>query len=76
MLYLTEEEVIGITGRKRPDAQLRWFTRNGFTAKQRGDRTVLVSRKHFEEVMCGAGNSGPRRKTAQPNFEALKKHGT
>ena len=58
-----------MTGRKRPDAQLRWLRMNGFRALQRADGMPLVSRAHFESMM--EGSAAHRDRPAEPDFEAL-----
>ena len=71
MLYLTEHELVGITGKVRPSAQLRWLRSEGFIAKRRADGSVLVSRRHYEEVMGGANSAARDRRKRTPNFGAL-----
>lgn len=69
-LFLSENEVRGVTGRVKPSAQLRWLSQAGINAKRRADGTVLVSRRHYEDVMAG-GSSRQRRAGREPDFSAL-----
>lgn len=69
-LHLTKAELRDVTGYKRPDAQLRWFRKNGFVALQRADGMPLVSRAHFEAMMGAA--TGRKGAEPEPDFEALK----
>ena len=50
-IYLTGDEVRGITGRSKASAQIRWFMEHGFVVLPRADGTPLVSRAHFEGRM-------------------------
>ncbi len=68
-INLTPVEVIAVTGRIKPSAQLRWFQQMGFVVLLRADGKPLVSRAHFEAKMGGAAGSKPQ--TYTPNFGAL-----
>lgn len=70
LLYLTMDEIRGVTGRVKFGAQIRWFRHNGFTVLQRADGIPLISRAHFEARM---GGLGPRARSHefQPNLGAL-----
>lgn len=52
-LYLTHDELTGITGAKRRARQVEWLRENGFQFKTRVDGSLLVSRRHYEHVMGG-----------------------
>lgn len=52
-ICLTKEEIIKITGRKKPSAQIKYLRSQGFTVVPRADGTPLVSRNHFEAMMGG-----------------------
>lgn len=69
-IYLTEQEIVGITNYRRSSAQLRWLREQGFKAKLRADRTVLVSRAHFERVMGAIMEVKPEH-DPEPRFDAL-----
>ena len=69
-INLTSIELVQITGRVKPAAQIRWFRKNGFTALLRADGKPLVSRAHFEAKM-GGFLSGSKPRDYKPNFGAL-----
>ena len=69
-VYLTQDEIIEITGRVKPSAQYRWLNANGFTAKLRADGRPLVSRAHFLLVMDGQ-LPGSKPLDYEPDFGAL-----
>lgn len=70
LIYLTLDEIKGITGRIKSVAQIRWFRQNGFTVLQRADGMPLISRAHFE-VKMGGFQAGSKSQNYQPNLGAL-----
>lgn len=62
--FLTDAELRRIADPlKQPAAITRWFQRSGFEVKRKPNGMPLVSRAHFEHVMCGhrpgpAGDDG------------------
>jgi hypothetical protein len=69
-IYLTEEELKGISGYSIQSAQFKWLRQNGFTTLKRADGKPLVSRAHFEAKMGGLLSSS-KPKNHEPNFGAL-----
>jgi len=70
-LTLTPEELIDLTHRTRPKAQLRALRAMGIEARQRPDGSVAVLRTAVEASMGGATpNRNTIRKT-EPDWEAL-----
>jgi hypothetical protein len=54
-LLLSPEEIAGLTGKHRSDAQMRALKRMGIAFKQRPDGSVAVLRRHVEaEMGCGS----------------------
>jgi hypothetical protein len=70
-IYLTEEELIGITGLRRKRAQFNWLIKNGFKAIMRADGKPIVSRTHFESVMGGINTALKRLRAPEPDYSAL-----
>ena len=70
LIYLTAEELKGITGYSTPSAQVRWLQMNGFTVLLRGDGKPLISRAHFEIKMGGFLNP-TKQQEYQPNLGAI-----
>lgn len=69
-IYLTIEEVKGITGRVKASAQIRWLRQQGFTVLQRADGVPLISRAHFESKMGGLLGLS-KSKEYEPNYGAI-----
>jgi hypothetical protein len=69
-INLTPVELIAVTGRIKPSAQLRWLQQMGFVVLLRADGKPLVSRAHFEAKMGGAV-TGSKPQASTPNFGAL-----
>ena len=69
-INLTTQEIIDITGRSKPSAQIRWLQRLGFTVLQRADGKPLISRAHFEFKMGGTSDRS-KAQTYEPNFGAI-----
>lgn len=70
-LCLTVEELQEITGRVKYSAQARRLRQHGFTFKLRADGMPLVSRNHFEAVMCGEGRP-TKYPDVQPDFSIFQ----
>ncbi len=64
------KEACGYRGERQPQARtlIRWLRENGFRYKLGLDGYPLVSRAHYEAVMCGAPRAKP---PAEPNLEWL-----
>ena len=70
-ICLTIAELQEITGRVKASAQARWLRQHGFTFKLRADGMPLVSRNHFEAVMCGEGRP-TKSPDVQPDFSIFQ----
>ncbi len=68
-LFLTPTDLQDLTGFKRPTAQRRWLTRNGYRFDVRGDGRPAVL---VEEVRSKVGR-GTR--TSGPDLSALERLG-
>ena len=66
---MTSDELVALTGFKRPSAQARWLTRNGwkFTVNGLGEPVVAVA-EMSRRLVSGAGAAGARK---EPNFGVL-----
>jgi len=69
-ICLTNEEIIIITGRKKPSAQIKYLRSQGFTVIPRADGTPLVSRTHFEVMMSG-GHYSSNPQNFEPDFSSF-----
>jgi hypothetical protein len=69
--FLTEQEVVELTGKQRHRAQVRALARMGIQCRVRPDGRPIVSRLAFERAMGGSMNTA---RQVEPDFEAL--HGT
>lgn len=69
-ICLTKEEIIKITGRKKPSAQIKYLRSQGFTVIPRADGTPLISRTHFEAMMGGSHYSS-KPQNFEPNFTSF-----
>lgn len=65
-MFLTEEEVVWLTGYKSPSKQIAWLTRQGFVFRIAADGHPRVATAHVLKLM-GATSPGGHKKT-QPNF--------
>ena len=71
-MFLTDDEVVALTGRQRKPAQARVLTFMGIEHRLRPDGSVAVARSHVEKLFGAAIYTGkPKRKT-QPNFDLVK----
>lgn len=69
-IYLTEQEIRGLTGKIRYKAQLRALKGMGIDAKERPDGSLAVSRLAYERAMGGLPAVHQQR-DEEPDFDAL-----
>ncbi len=67
-IYLTDEEIEEITGKRRYRAQARALARMGIECRVRPDGRPIVSRAAFERAMGGTNTSTQ----AEPDFSVLR----
>lgn len=70
-VLLTEDELILLTGRRRPSAQIRALRNMGIEHRVRPDGTPAVSRAHVESLLSGARHHSIVDEGAEPNWEAM-----
>ena len=73
-MFLTKEQIIELTGRKRISSQLQWLIKHGwrFVKNANGRPIVLAS---YAESMLGLGCIQSQQAEAyKPNFDAIRKH--
>lgn len=70
-LFLSAEELVELTGRKRGKEQREALDSMGIRWKLNAAGDTLVGRRHVEEVFCGAGSSTPGSDRKRPDFSAL-----
>lgn len=68
--FLSQDEVFGITKRRRWTAQLRVLRELGFTARPDGDGRPLVLRSHVE-AKFGIHHEHRARKFSEPDWTYL-----
>ena len=71
-IYLTAQELQGITGFVKASAQVRSLRQMGFQFVLRADGSPLVSRTHFEKLLGGAGLLPPPSAAAEPDYSSLQ----
>jgi len=69
-MFLTEQELVALTGRSRRAAQVRALYFMGIEHKVRPDGTVAVLRAHVDKVMGGEVYDY-QQKTTEPNWSAI-----
>lgn len=69
-MFLSHDEIAGLTGRKRKDAQARALKFMGIEHRIRPDGSVAVLRHHVEHELGMVENKASR-KEATPNWPAL-----
>ena len=63
-LHLTDDELIGLTHRRRPSAQARALQVMGVPYRTRPDGTLLVGRIAAERALTGPAPAEPQRQAA------------
>lgn len=71
-MFLTGDEIIDLTGKKRRSAQMKELNSLGITHKVRGDGSLVVLRSHIENELDGKSRvSLESVKDTQPNWEGM-----
>lgn len=70
MMFLTPDEIIALTARKRASAQQRALNAMGIDHRIRPDGTVLVLRSHVEQSL-GGNIVQAKRQRIEPNWNAV-----
>jgi hypothetical protein len=74
-MFLTDDEVISLTGRKRRDAQVKALRYMGIEHRTRADGSVVVLAEHVNKILGGIPTTEkPLRDKVEPNWEALQRH--
>lgn len=68
-MFLTNDEIIELTGRTRCDAQKKQLLMMGIEHKSRADGSLAILRSHVEQEFSGIVT--PVKKQFKHNFEAL-----
>lgn len=72
---LSQGELVKLTGRRRPSAQIRWLSDHHWAYAVDSDGNPVVAAAEFEAQMCtGATRRGAHR-IVGPNFAALDRLG-
>jgi Domain of unknown function (DUF4224) len=67
-LILSKEELVVLTGRERPTAQVRVLRHLGICHNTRPDGSLVVDRSHYETIVRGAASVAPPSKRAAINW--------
>lgn len=68
-MFLTEDDLIGLTGFIRPSKQIAWLQREGFKFRVAADGHPRVLRDHVLKLM-GVTDIATRRRS-EPDFSSL-----
>lgn len=69
-LFLTIDEMIELTGKRRRDAQVAALRSIGIEHKVRADGRVMVLRKHVEQVFGAVAGKEDVENEIAPNWDA------
>jgi hypothetical protein len=68
-MFLTPDELVELTHKQRPAAQIRALRARGIEHRVRPDGKPVVLRSHLEALMGGAK---PARRRAEPDWSAAR----
>lgn len=71
-MFLTDDEIEALTGRKRKPAQARVLTFLGVEHKMRPDGSLVVLRSQVEKVLGDAVVNTKAKKKTAPDFDMVK----
>lgn len=70
-MFLTEEELLELTGRQRRDAQVKMLRHMGIDHRVRADGTVVVLKTHIDKVFGGIAEQTVKVKRVEPNWSGV-----
>lgn len=70
-LVLSDIEVIELTRKRRPAAQVRALRHLGINHKQRADGSVMIARSHFDGLFGEATSSIMLAKRTEPDWSKV-----
>lgn len=68
-MFLSEEEIYKLTGKRRRTQQKQVLDAKGITYFENGINELVISKAHVERVLSG---EAPSTQTAGPKFEKLR----
>lgn len=69
-MFLSADELVRLTGRRRPSAQSRWLAARGWRHDRGADGSVIVHEDEARRQLCG-GSTGRSVRREEPDLEAL-----
>jgi len=70
-MFLTQDELKGLTSRIRRDAQIKELRHMGIEHRVRSDGTVAVLKAHVEKEFAGIISGESSNKRIEPNWAAV-----
>lgn len=70
-LVLSDTEIVELTRKRRPSAQVRALRHLGIDHKQRADGSILVARSHFEDLHKATSSSKMLPKRTEPDWSKV-----
>ncbi|MDD2753859.1 MAG: DUF4224 domain-containing protein [Candidatus Portnoybacteria bacterium] len=74
-MFLNQDEIQTLTGRKRWTAQARWLREHGYHCEINAVGRPVVLRAEVERKLCGIVTESRPHKKAQPRLEILDQVG-
>lgn len=69
--YLSQREIVALTGKVRPKAQMKRLSNMRINAVPGGDGKLRVLRAHHDAVLSGDSAANRRSKTIEPDWSPL-----
>ena len=67
-MFLSQEQIVELTGLNRPSSQARWLRSRGWRFDVRADGKLVVHELEAQKHLCGVT---PARKRTEPDLRAL-----
>lgn len=72
-MFLSAEEIIALTGRKRVHLQREWLTLRGWRFEENAAGRPVILRSYAEQRLSGTQNRQGLPDNQSPNFNALRR---
>jgi hypothetical protein len=68
-VFLTQKQIVDLTGLNRPSAQAKWLSSRGWRFDTRADGKLVVLEAEAQRHLCGGS---PQRRRTTPDLGALQ----
>lgn len=74
-IFLDDDDLIKLTGKERPSAQIKWLKQHGFIVSINHKGKPVVAAAHVNQKLGVKASDTSAQLTEEPDFSWMQKHG-